>query len=240
MSRPHFLLPRAVPDGASLELDAAEAKHARVRRVRPGEEVVVLDGSGWSAIGVVDSLAGRAVRVRVVSAQPHRQGESPLDLTLAVALLKSDRFDWLVEKATELGVTRIRPFASRYSLARPSGARRERWRQIALAAAKQCARTVPPEVHAPVGFQEVIRDLAGTKLLFAATSAAEGLPAQPAAGPIGVIIGPEGGFTADELNEARTAGCLLAGLGPRILRAETAAVSAVALCQHAFGDLARR
>jgi 16S rRNA (uracil1498-N3)-methyltransferase len=238
MSLPHFLVSRPTAEGASTELGAAEAKHARVRRVRRGEEVVVLDGGGWSAIAVVDSLTQRGVSVRIVRALPHRHGESPLDLTLAVALLKSDRFDWIVEKATELGVTRIRPFVSRHSLARPSAGRRDRWRQIALSAAKQCGRTVPPEVHSPVPFGSVVHELGGTKYLFAEGGGGTSLRAEESfPRRIGVLVGPEGGFTAEELNEAEKAGCRLLTLGPRILRAETAAIAAVALCQHVFGDL---
>jgi 16S rRNA (uracil1498-N3)-methyltransferase len=238
MSRPHFLVSRATPEGASIDLELGEAKHARVRRVRRGEEVIVLDGLGWSALAEVDCVTQRSVLVRIVAARSPRHSESPLDLTLAVALLKSDRFDWLVEKATELGVTRIRPLTSRYSLGRPAAGRRERWRQIALAAAKQCGRTVPPDVHPPAAFEAVLRELAGTKVLFAEASAPTGLPTEQAAtGRISILIGPEGGFTPEELKEAESAGCHLASLGPRILRAETAAIAAVTLCQYTLGDL---
>jgi 16S rRNA (uracil1498-N3)-methyltransferase len=237
MSLPHFLVSRPTAEGASIELDAAEAKHARVRRVRRGEEVVVLDGRGWSASAVVDSMTQRGVTVRILRARPPRLGESPLDLTLAVALLKSDRFDWIVEKATEIGVTRIRPFVSHHSLARPSAGRRGRWGQIALSSAKQCGRTVPPEIHAPVPFEAVVHDVGGTKFLFAEEGRGSGLPrSETAATAVSVLIGPEGGFTTEEVQAAEAAGCRLASLGPRILRAETAAIAAVALCQHLFGD----
>jgi 16S rRNA (uracil1498-N3)-methyltransferase len=238
MSVPHFLVTGPAADGASIELDRGEAKHARVRRLRRGEEVVVLDGRGWSAAAVIDTIDSRRVVVRIVRALPERRGESPLDLTLALALLKSDRFDWIVEKATELGVTRIRPFMTEHSLARPSTGRRDRWRQIALSAAKQCGRTVPPEIHPPVPFREALGDLDGVKYLFAEGGPGRApLEANVAVASVSVIVGPEGGFTSEEVATASAADCQVVTLGPRILRAETAAITAVALCQHLFGDL---
>jgi 16S rRNA (uracil1498-N3)-methyltransferase len=239
MTLPHFLVPQPAREGSDVELDPAEAKHARVRRIRRGEEIVVLDGRGWSAFAVVDTVGARALRVRIVRERPERHGESSLDLTLAVALLKSDRFDWLIEKATELGVTRMRPFASRFSLARPSAARRERWRQIALAATKQCGRSVPPEVHPPVAFDAVLRQIGGTKYLFTeGTEIARRQPDEPIPPQsVSILIGPEGGFTDEECSAAEAAGCRRISLGPRTLRAETAALAAVTLCQLVFGDL---
>jgi 16S rRNA (uracil1498-N3)-methyltransferase len=238
MSLPRFLVGSAAADGASIELEAAEAKHARVRRVRRGEEVVVFDGRGWSAIAVVDTIGTRAVTVRIARTLPPRHAESSLDLTLAVAVLKSDRFDWVIEKATELGVTRIRPFTSRNSLAQPSSARRKRWQQIALAAAKQCGRAVPPQVHPPAPFRALLDELTGARILFAEGSGEPTLHAgKDLTEPVSILVGPEGGFAPQELDEATAAGCRLVTLGPRILRAETAAIVAVALCQQTFGDL---
>jgi 16S rRNA (uracil1498-N3)-methyltransferase len=240
MSLPRFVVERPVAPGESMELTGAEAKHARVRRLRSGDQVVVLDGSGWSALATID-LRRRAVAVRIVRVLPERAGESPLDLTLAVAVLKSDRFDWLIEKATELGVTRIRPFFSRYGLGHPSAARRRRWQQIALAATKQCGRTVPPEVQAPTELVTVVEELRGLRLLLAEhgehPSLGERLPEHGDVQPISVIIGPEGGFSPEELDSARAASCHLVSLGLRILRAETAAITAAAICQLVVGDL---
>jgi 16S rRNA (uracil1498-N3)-methyltransferase len=241
MSLARFLVADAAADGASIELEAAEAKHARVRRVRGGEEVVVFDGRGWSAVAVVETIGARNVTVRIQRTLPPRHAESSLDLTLAVALLKSDRFEWIIEKATEFGVTRIRPFTSRNSLAQPSSARRNRWQQIALSAAKQCGRTVPPQVHPPVPFRALLDELTGAKVLFAEGSGEPTLHVGKNLNePVSILIGPEGGFTPQELDQARSANCRLVTLGPRILRAETAAIVAVALCQHTFGDLSRR
>lgn len=241
MSLPRFVLDRPVAPGESAELTDAEAKHARVRRLRSGDEIVVIDGSGWSALATIE-LGRSAVSVRIVRSLPERAGESSLDLTLAVAVLKSDRFDWMIEKATELGVTRIRPFFSRHSLGRPSAKRRTRWQQIALAATKQCGRSVPPAVQAPAELATVVEESPGLRLLLAEhgthPSMHDHLGERRDAQPVTVIVGPEGGFSPEELESLQAASCRLVSLGPRILRAETAAITAVAICQLVGGDLA--
>lgn len=243
MSLPRFLVGRGVAEGERVDLETEEAKHACVRRLRPGEPVVLFDGAGSSWLGVVDACTRRAVAVMVTKRFPEREGESPLDLTLALAVLKADRIDWVVEKATELGVRRIRPFISQHSLARPSAARQARWRQIALSAAKQCGRTVVPRVEIPVDWDALLSEPSPRRLLFWETrdarSVCEIAAVLPPPERLTVVIGPEGGFATAEIDAARRAGCDVVGLGQRILRAETAAVAAVALCQHLWGDLGK-
>jgi 16S rRNA (uracil1498-N3)-methyltransferase len=219
-------------------LGADEAKHARVRRLGVGDLVALFDGRGHSWVARLESLSREGARVRVLEALPERDGESSLALTLAVAALKADRLDWVIEKATELGVAGIQPFSSARTLARPSGDRRERWRQIALAAAKQCGRSVAPPIGAPIEFSAVLALPAAARILFAEDGSGAHLSRIDVARPASMlaIVGAEGGFSADEFAAARAAGCHLVGLGPRILRAETAAVVAVALCQARWGS----
>jgi 16S rRNA (uracil1498-N3)-methyltransferase len=138
------VIDRAVVPGEVVALPEDQAKHVRVRRLGVGDTVALFDGAGHSYRGCLESLSRARVAVRVVEVLPERAGESPLALTLAVAVLKSDRFDWVVEKATELGVTAIQPFTSTYTLARPSRARQPRWQQIALGAAQQWGRSAAP------------------------------------------------------------------------------------------------
>lgn len=237
---PRFLIDRAAAPGDAVPLPAEEAKHARVRRLGVGDLVALFDGSGHSCIARLESLSRQGARVRVIESLPDRDGESPLELTLAVAALKADRLDWVIEKATELGVARIQPFSSTHTLARPSSDRRERWRQIALAAAKQCGRSVAPVIGAPVDFAAVLALPAAARVLFAEDGSGADLSSIDVAPPPSMlaIVGAEGGFSAGEFAAARAAHCHLVGLGPRILRAETAAVVAVALCQSRWGDLA--
>ena len=236
---PRFFIERLAAPGDAVALGADEAKHARVRRLGVGAPVSLFDGAGRSYLGRLESLSRESAVVRIVDALPERDGESPLDLVLVIGALKADRFDWVVEKATELGVSRIQPFISTHTLARPSHPRQERWQQIALAAAKQCGRSAAPAIAAPVDFPTVLRAPAAVRLLFAEDGSGGHLDAvaHDSPGSLLAIVGAEGGFTADELAAARAAGCHLIGLGRRILRAETAALAAVALCQARWGDL---
>ncbi|MGH7789136.1 MAG: RsmE family RNA methyltransferase, partial [Candidatus Binatia bacterium] len=153
---PRFIVAAGAAVGDRIELAADEAKHARVRRLRAGDAVALFDGRGRSYVGAIESLAGAGVTVRISAERPPREGESPLALTLAIGLLKTDRFEWLIEKATELGASAIQPFTSAHTLAQPGTARRARWQQIVLAAAKQCGRSVAPGLAEPVGFAALL------------------------------------------------------------------------------------
>jgi 16S rRNA (uracil1498-N3)-methyltransferase len=237
---PRFLIRGSPEPGAALDLDEKEGKHARVKRLRVGEVVALFDGAGRSWLAEVENAGRRRVSVRVTEALRPDDAESPLDLTLAVAVLKSDRLDWLVEKATEIGVTAIQPFVSRFSLARPSPGRQQRWRQIALGAAKQCGRSRLPRIEPAADWSRLLAGDAFRLLLSeraAETDFARLRERFPDPQPTTLIVGPEGGFTGEEIEAARAAGCLTVALGSRVLRAETAAIAAVTLCQHHWGDL---
>jgi 16S rRNA (uracil1498-N3)-methyltransferase len=237
---PRFLIDRAAAPGDAVPLPADEAKHARVRRLGVGDVVALFDGAGHSYVARLESLSRAGAVVRITESLPDRDGESPLHLTLAVAALKADRLDWVIEKATELGVASIQPFTSARTLARPSRDRQTRWRQIALGAAKQCGRSAAPSIASPSDFAAVLNLQAAAHILFAEDGSGTSLAGLALAAPrsLCIIVGAEGGFTAEELAAARARGCHLAGLGPRVLRAETAAITAVSLCQARWGDLA--
>jgi 16S rRNA (uracil1498-N3)-methyltransferase len=239
---PRFLIQTTAALGDRIGLPHDEAKHVRVRRLRPGEEVALFDGAGASYLARIEAVSRGAVTVEVTAIRPLREHESPLDLTLAVALLRSDRTEWLIEKASELGVTRLQPFASTHALGRPSPARQARWQQIAAAAAKQCGRSVVAQITPPVDFAAVLRQPCSARLLLAERGGRDDLLRLElgAVTSVQLIIGPEGGFTDAELDAARAAGCRLVDLGPRILRAETAALAALALVQARWGDLRAR
>lgn len=237
--RPRFLVGEPAAAGALVTLDRDEARHARVRRLARGEAVALCDGAGWSAFGTVEDIDRERVAIRVSAPRPPHEGESPLALTLAIGLLKADKLDDVIEHATELGVTHIQPFASTHTLGHPSAARQARWPAIARGAAKQCGRTVVPAIAAPVAFADVLALPAALRVLLAEHGDPVPLAAlagQPVASVL-VVVGAEGGFASAELEAARRAGFHLAGLGPRILRAETAALTACALAQACWGDL---
>lgn len=227
---------RAAFEGPRLRITGAELHHLRTLRLRPGDRVIVFDDSGEEHEVRIERLGVRVAEASVLtSRRPLR--ESALDLVLAVALLRGTKMDLVVEKATEIGVRRIIPVASRHALAQ--GARTERWRRIALAAAKQSGRTTIPTVDVPQPFADVLRaSWPGLKLIAWEGERDAAFSALPADAPaVVVVVGPEGGFADDEVAEALQRGFVAVTLAPRILRAETAAITAVALCQHRWGDL---
>lgn len=223
-------------EGPLVRITGPELRHLRTLRLGAGERVLVFDEQGTEHEVRLEQIGARlASGVVLASHRPRR--ESPLDLVLAPALLKGAKMDWVVEKATELGVRRIAPFLSRHTVG--LGPRTERWRRIAVAAAKQCGRTRVPAVDAPVPWAALVRaPWDGLRLL--AWEAERERPITtlpPDAGALVIAVGPEGGFAADEVEDARAHGFTTISLAPRILRAETAALVATALCQHRFGDL---
>jgi 16S rRNA (uracil1498-N3)-methyltransferase len=244
-----FIRPEAV--GANrVRFDADEAHHLRrVLRLRPGAVVQATDGTGrLYTIRLVALEAGGGWGAIETRAEPER--ESPCAITLAQAILKGDRMSWLVQKATELGVARIVPMETARVVARPAAggaARQSRWERIAREAVKQCGRVVVPGIDRPRAFEEVACELApahdaawilwegGGGRPLAAAAAETSSPAS-----LLLLVGPEGGFTPDEVSVAERAGVPRVSLGPRILRAESAGLTAVALCQFLFGDLGGR
>ena len=239
-------------------LTADEARHLRdVLRLQPGAEAYVFDGLGNEFQCVVDNTARDSVLLNVRASVSPARPESALDLSLAVALLKGDKFDLVVQKATELGVSRILPIITDRADTKlrdeHDGSKRvTRWQRIALEATKQSGRARVPEVEPPLSLVSLFRnattecavpDVASgvLRLMFserdggALSHALRQPDEQP--GMISALIGSEGGWTDDELELARMQGWQIVTLGGRILRAETAAIAVTALLQHRFGDL---
>ena len=251
MTRRRFYAPEALSLGKkSVTLSAEETRHARdVLRLPPGDEVYVFDGEGQEYRCVIAQLNRDSVKVDVLEQVEPAHPESRLDLTLGVALLKGEKFDLVVQKATELGTTHLIPVLTNRADVRirsHDDAQRKlvRWQRIALEATKQCGRARLMEIDAPIGFEELIeRAEQGDelRLMFAERGGSsfsqvlEDLELTPT--KVIALIGPEGGWTDAEIDEARKNSWRIVTLGGRTLRAETAAIVAVALLQHRFGDL---
>ncbi|MCC6850442.1 MAG: 16S rRNA (uracil(1498)-N(3))-methyltransferase [Deltaproteobacteria bacterium] len=239
-----FVPQRDVADGKA-RLQGGEFRHLqRVLRLREGATVTLFDDAGVEHEGVIVSMSPRVATVRITASAASTR-ESPLAVTLYQGIPKGRKMDLIVEKATELGVAAIVPFVSSFGTASIAVAesKRERWQRIALAAAKQAARTRIPEIGATLTFPEVAGAAAamGHRLFFFENAGATALPAPSAGGAraetAAVVVGPEGGFSGDEASRALNAGLAICGLGPRILRTETAAIVALALVQARYGDL---
>ena len=242
MSRRRFFAPPGAIEGGIARLSEDELHHLRdVLRLRPGAEVELFDGEGNAYAAVVGGRAPRLYLERLERIDG--PAESPLDVTLALALIKTERFEWALEKATELGVRAVVPLRTRYVEARDAGrglqARLERWRRIVLEAAKQSRRARLPEVSSPQAVGDFLSAAPpSTTTVFFSEGAAAGWNGSVGGGrAVRLVVGPEGGWDEDEVAAASRAGCRICGLGHRILRAETAAIAAVALAQFVAGDL---
>jgi 16S rRNA (uracil1498-N3)-methyltransferase len=205
----------------------------RVVRLRAGEEVELFDRAGNLARGTVTAIERDHAVVTVVEAVPSR--ESPFAIHLAMAIIQLEKFELVLQKATELGVRSIIPMVTERVEIRQErySGKSDRWERIALEAVKQSGRSIPPKVEPPVAFDDVIAR-AGTKVIFDADAAAGSLALS---GEATLLIGPEGGWSDDELRRARQRECLFQRLGPRRLRAETAAIAATAVIASRYGDL---
>lgn len=242
-----FFLPRKKIHGPRGFLDGQELEHMRrVLRLSPGDRVTLFDDEGKEYEAIVRSYAPDLGEVEILrSYEPNR--ESSLEITLAQALGKGDKMDWIVEKSTELGVKLIVPFLSSRTVPRPDSGgierRRERWKRIALGAAKQSGRTQITEIGELMDFPALVQRpcTCDLKLLFWERENAEGLARfreqQAELDSLILVIGPEGGFSADEVQQGVRQGFRCVRLGKRILRSETAALTAVALVQFLWGDL---
>lgn len=228
--------PDPLAPGARIVIGGEELHHAaRVVRVREGEEVELFDGNGHAAHGVVKSLSRDELVVEVDSLIDAR--ESPLAITLAMSIIALDKFELVLQKATEVGVHAIVPVVSERVEVRPERYRgkHERWEKIIFEAVKQSGRARVPKLAAAQAFEEAI-ERPGTKILFDADEVPDASPI-PHPTSLTLFIGPEGGFTQHEVALAVKGGAHIRRMGPRRLRAETAAIVACVELGAEYGDL---
>lgn len=240
---PRFYISEPPLTNTLYALPTQAAHHAaRVLRMAAGDDLVLFDGSGREWHATVARLDRREVVVSVKECCAVSR-ESPLAIVLAQGISSGERMDYSLQKAVELGVTRIQPIACARSVVKLAGERadkrREHWQNLVAAACEQCGRNVVPEVAPVLGLQSWLSLPSAPRLgIIFAPAATETLHtlAKPQA-DIAILAGPEGGFTADEYRQATSAGFIAVRLGPRILRTETAALAALSAMQVLWGDL---
>ncbi len=222
-------LPRVFCRGIASEilLDGETAHHlAGVLRLKPGHEFLAFDGTGQEALARILQTRPQ-VRAEILEIR-RPQVESAVFVTLFLGLVKGERFDWAVEKSTELGVSSLVPMVTRRTEVRhPGEERRGRWQRLAVSAAAQSGRVCVPDIETPLDFSQALDRACGFEQAFLLAPGGASLSG-PWAARVALLVGPEGGFSDEEVLEARRRGLLLAGLGPRILRVETAALAALA------------
>ncbi|MEK7772716.1 MAG: 16S rRNA (uracil(1498)-N(3))-methyltransferase, partial [Deltaproteobacteria bacterium] len=230
-----------------VRIEGREFTHLKkALRLKPGSEVSVFNGRGLELFGKIESV-GRDGAAVTVEGSSLNEGESPLDLTLIQGLLKGDKPELIIQKTTELGVKEVSFYTAPRTV--PSfdedkaADRVERWRRVAIEAAKQCGRTVIPRIN----YVDLSRAIEGReeslRIILWEGERARGiggiLDDNWNSGSVALLVGPEGGFSAEYVDEAGKTGFIPVSLGVRILRAETAAIAGVSIIQHRLGDLGR-
>lgn len=232
--------------GECAGLPKEEAKHAlRVLRLGVGDEVSAMDGQGGRFLAVIDAVNGESVTLKLTEELPGN--EAPVEITLYQGLPKADKLDFIVQKITELGAVRLVPVKMERCVVKldekDARKRRERLEKIAHEATKQCKRAAMPEILEAMTWKQAVQDMKELDLTIVPWEEARSVrikdvfKQQPGAKRIGIVIGPEGGMSESEVALMQEAGVLPVTLGPRILRAETAAVASVAMVQTFWGDL---
>ncbi|WP_298302376.1 16S rRNA (uracil(1498)-N(3))-methyltransferase [uncultured Erythrobacter sp.] len=236
-SAPRLFIEHELAKGDAVVLDGNNAHYlGKVMRVKPGDTIILCDNRTGEWAASVTDTGKRSVTIELV--EHLRPREAVPDIWLCPALLKKDRFDLVLEKATELGVARIQPIITRRCVADKLNA--ERARTITTEAAEQCARTALPEIAEPMKLEALLKQWPKERALYFADE--EG--GEPAAktfmansGPAAIVVGPEGGFDDAERTAIRDHPQARAiTLGPRILRGETAAITALSVWMAAAGD----
>ena len=225
--------------------DAAHIK--KVLRMKPGDMIELFDGRGFDYGARIENLLARSVEVSIIQ-RFLSASESPVQIIVAQALLKDKKMDTLARQLTEIGVTGLIPFTSIRSVPRPDkkrlSVRRKRWERIAIESLKQCKRGHITKIGGTVTFNDVIKidDECDLKIVFweneskSISDAVQNMYDRHYK-KILAVLGPEGGFTENEIENAIAGGFVSASLGPRILRAETATITACAILQYLFGDM---
>jgi 16S rRNA (uracil1498-N3)-methyltransferase len=243
MRIPRFYLPLSLQTNQSLELPAETFRHAiQVLRLDAGEPLILFNGEGGEYLARLETVSKRAATA-LIESHSAVDPESPLHLTLVQAIIKPDKMDFALQKAVELGVTAIQPLLTQRSVVRVGKDRADKklqhWQGVVQAACEQSGRTCLPWLHPPLVLDEWLGQPAeGSRLILAPgdfpriQALPDGLPT-----PLSLLVGPEGGFTDEEVEQSLWAGVTPVSLGPRILRAETASTAALALFQQRYGDL---
>ena len=244
---PRIYCPPIPDEDSAIELaDDTVRSLKSVLRLGPGDEVLFFDGTGWEYRAVIERIESRKGAARIVARQ-RVPLEIPVRITLAQALPKGDKMEFIVQKATELGAARVIPFRSSRTIPRRTeeraAKRLERWRRIAAEAAEQCGRGDVPEIAATVSYAEALGMARpeSVKVFFweseTERSVREILKTEEArsAKEFFLVVGPEGGLSGEEAQTAREAGFLTASLGRLVLRVETAALAILAIFQYECG-----
>jgi 16S rRNA (uracil1498-N3)-methyltransferase len=233
--------PEPLTAGATVALSEGACRHVQARRLERGDPVTLFCGDGREFVAELAEVGRRGVFARVLEVRAVDR-ESPLEIVLVQGICAGDRMDWVIQKATELGVSAVQPLLTVRSVVRLRSERRERreqhWQNVAIAACEQCGRNRVPQVRNALDLGSFLALPAGAaaRLLLSPRAAAR-VADQPRARQVELAVGPEGGFAPEEAALLEAHRFVPVRLGPRTLRTETAPLAAIAVLQSCWGDL---
>lgn len=241
MRKTRIYTPQALRSGAQVRLEPEPSRHlARALRLGPGDSLLVFDGRGGEYEATITSVERSIVTVTTGELRPG-DCDSRLHIHLGIAISRGERMDWVVQKATELGVCEISPLVTERTGVKLNTERAENrlrhWQQVAASACEQCGRCLLPSVHPLRCIGEWLKETRATLNLVLHPGDGDDVVRTTSPDSIALLVGPEGGFSDTELALAREAGYRGLRLGPRVLRTETAPLAALALLQGRWGDM---
>lgn len=240
MRVPRIYVKQTLVANTTVELDAGPAHHVtRVLRMQAGRELVLFDGRGGEYSAVIAEAGKRTVSVSIGECS-NPQTESPLATELIIGISRGERMDWVVQKATELGVSRIQPVFTERTEVKLNGDRLDKrthhWQQIIISACEQCQRNILPELLNPIALQQALEVSSAEQRYVLHHRTDAQLRETARANSVSLLVGPEGGLSDDEITLAQQQGFKALSLGPRVMRTETAPVAALAVLQFHWGD----
>lgn len=240
MRIPRIHTTQTLISGHSLELEESPSHHlSKVLRMQPGRELVLFNGSGGEFFACITAINKKTVSVQVGTFQAEDR-QSPLDLELAIGISRGERMDWVLQKATELGVTRITPLFTERTEVKLAGERQDKkmhhWEQILIHACEQCQRNILPVLSQPIALENWLVQVDSQSKFVLHHRDSQRLPASGKTDSVALLIGPEGGLSDVEIEWALAKQFLPLTLGPRVLRTETAPIAAISLVQYLWGD----
>ncbi len=241
MRIPRIFTGQSLQADTRVELEPGAAQHVcRVLRMQVGDALILFNGSGGQYRATIDRIDKKSVRVETADFDPVER-ESDLQVELGIAISRGEKMDWVIQKATELGVTCIAPLFSERTEVRLRGEREEKklrhWQQVATSACEQCGRNRVPQILQPQAIDHWVQSVEADARLVLHHRAGNVGTGVMHPSSVALLVGPEGGLSAREIGVAETAGFESLQLGPRILRTETAPLAAIAILQARWGDM---
>ena len=240
MRIPRIFTEQNLLSGDRVQLEETASHHlSKVLRMQPGRELILFNGAGGEFAATIHEVTKKHVWVSIAEHSVDNR-ESPLELELAIGISRGERFEWVLQKATELGVSKITPLITERTEVKVTGDRQEkmheRWQQIIISACEQCQRNLLPQLAAPVQISDWLPQVQAALRFVLHHRDSQRLPADKTPQSVALLIGPEGGLSDREIAHALEQDFNALTLGPRVLRTETAPVAAISLVQYLWGD----